>query len=143
MGMHVLQNVVNQKTMKPKNVKQFRELLKRYESITLEEIKYAAKITPSSCYPWNDATLGERVANRLTGFGSRSTCILCTAVSECSECVYSQDRRTPDIHCLIDKNRPTAIKIYNADTEEELLKAYRSRARYMRKNYSQYLKPKS
>jgi hypothetical protein len=54
---------------KIKNLKEFNELRKRYETITLEDIKLICKKFKFSYYC--------DVRSYLTGFGDRSTCTLC------------------------------------------------------------------
>lgn len=111
--------------MKPVNIKEFQELVKRYETITLDEIIEKWDID---------------VAELLTGHGSNTTCTLCIAVnrggdnSVCFNCVYQMP-----LGCNSDFNADTYFKIHEARTPEELLLAYRARAEHLRKTYPQYL----
>ena len=60
--------------MKPKNIAEFKALVKRYESITLEEIKSK----------WDDKPLSgfEEKACRYTGFGRYADCSLCAKLKK-------------------------------------------------------------
>jgi len=102
--------------MKAKNLSEFKALIKRYESITLEEIKEA--FTESYSFT---------TAERLTGFNS-SDCSLCKAVgTNCYICVYALN-----CGCLYGENSETYNRIYNADTPIKLRNAFRDRARHMK-----------
>lgn len=140
--------------MKPENIKAFNALLKRYESITFEEIKRQWDYNFSS-YPWVDA--GD-VARDLTGFGSIEACTLCTAIEGnqlaetnvdfkhwiCPKCVYYRKRKDTMMFCCnTGKSRDTYQGIDEAHTPEELLEAFRNRAKYLRKKYSQYVEIQS
>jgi len=111
------------KFIEAENVKEFEALIKRYRSITLEEIEKKG-VHPRS----------------LTGFGAFCTCTLCKKVFEetfytpegCRRCVYGSDR-----YCLRSK---TYEKIETATTSYELLVAFRKRAFYMMKILRQYKK---
>ena len=106
--------------MKPKNLKEFKALIKRYESITLKEIE---EVFDDTYIYTNDP------ANRLTGFGS-SKCPLCKKINvfnECNGCVYTISRG-----CLKGINKETYNAIENADTSQELLNAFRARAKHMK-----------
>ncbi len=96
--------------MKPKNIKEAEELIKRYETITLEEIK--GNFDPAA----------------LTGFGGND-CSLCIPIaSNCYGCIY--------IHrygCLHDENRETYNSIEDATTPLKLRNAFRARAKHIRK----------
>ena len=105
--------------MKPKNLKEFKALIKRYESITLEKIKEEAKNSPMNY-----------IAHKLTGFGNADTCILCKAWEiGCDECIYNiQTGR--DCNCGI--NTKTYMSILDADTPVNLRNAFRARAKHMK-----------
>ncbi len=97
-----------------KNLKEFKALIDRYESISIEEIERAFKEN-------------YRPAGLLTGFGSIDTCTLCMAVDvDCNECVWGPDLQG----CLWDI---TYDAIYYATNPNKLFTAYRKRAAYMRK----------
>ena len=99
--------------MKPKNLKEFKALIKRYESITLEEIKKAGNI--------------HFAPDKLTGFGTSDTCTLCKI--ECFECVYHVNTEN---HCNDGINQKTYREIVYADTPTKLLNAFRARAKHMK-----------
>jgi len=101
--------------MKPKNLKEFKALKKRYESITLEEIK-------------GFTLIGCKSPNELVGFRSRDTCTLCKY--GCHVCVYRENVRQ-NLACLNGENRETYINISNAIESIKLLNAFRARAKHM------------
>lgn len=116
--------------MKPKNIVQFRNLVKKYETITLDEIEKAFN-------KHKTRTFAKQI---LTGFGRCKTCTLCKKVNNiCNLCVY-----TTDFGCLDKHNEETYDMINNAILPEQLLKAYRTRAKHLRKAYPQHfeVKPK-
>ena len=109
------------------NLPEFKKLIERYETITIEEIidKNRNKI-------------------ELTGFGHRSTCALCKSVrlnssnnnfEECNYCIYSsvapnyEDDYRP---CNKGINKDSYLKIMYAENSEQLLTAFRARAAHMR-----------
>lgn len=118
--------------MKPKNIKEFKALVERYESITLEEIE--SKWDLPFTYPH------EKIACRYTGFGRYYDCSLCVAIkkeafnSKCRQCVYEGD-----LNCQNDQNAESYYEIENAMYSTELLSAFRARAEHLRKTYPQYL----
>lgn len=64
------------------NLKEAKELLERYKSITMEQLEEA--------YKENPYVNGEKIMRNITGFGKTSSCILCLAVNEvCGKCIYS------------------------------------------------------
>ena len=99
--------------MKPKNLKEFKALIKRYESITLEEIKER----------FLDYIRMLSIAKVLTGFGSPETCTLCKVL--CRNCVYTYG-------CSSDISKKTYERICYADTPIKLLNAFRARAKHMK-----------
>ena len=104
--------------MNPKNLKEFKALIKRYESITLEEIKKKAiEITDFS-----------NVASELTGFGTISHCLICSGFY-CNQCIYYI--RSGD-GCSGEINGKTYDRISNADTPTKLRNAFRARAKHMK-----------
>lgn len=106
-----------------KNLEEFKELIRRYESITLEEINDA----------WLEGMGAERVARYLTGFGDSLTCSLCKAVEICCRsCVYGITNG-----CLDGKNEETYCNIKYAKSPDELLSAFRGRADHMKKIISE------
>ena len=104
-----------------KNLPEFKKLIERYETITIEEIEEAGGKLPHWLAPI--ATLS--TVNILTGFGMYTTCSLCKKVKDnCFNCVYGTDEG-----CVKDS---TYRRINNADTPRKLLNAFRARAKYMR-----------
>lgn len=105
--------------MKAQNIPEFIALIKRYESIKLEEI---ANNWEGIIYP------GAATANKLTGFGMKSTCTLCVRVKDvCYECVYAVD-----LGCNSLDHNISYFNILESQTQEELLTAFRNRAKAMR-----------
>ena len=112
----------------------FKKLIKRYESITLDRIKKVFKIVINKNEDLDKDEALERVANRLTGFGSVEKCTLCKEVEEnCSKCSWSILLEFPDKYCCFkSKAKITYDKIEHAQTPKQLLKAFKERAKYMR-----------
>uniref|UniRef100_A0A6M3KXS5 Uncharacterized protein n=1 Tax=viral metagenome TaxID=1070528 RepID=A0A6M3KXS5_9ZZZZ len=112
-----------------KNKKAFMKLIKRYESITIEEIREVNK-RGYRYLSSEDILVAQSVQNELTGFGSYKTCTLCKAINDdCKECVY--------IHCTgcicsEGANVITFDQIYTAKNAKKLLAAYIERAKHMR-----------
>ena len=111
-----------------KNLKEFKELILKYESITLEDI-IATEDNIKGTF--------DEVAQALTGFGYRPTCTLCQIVKgDCEFCTWSYIVDSSDLKyfapCTILESKITYIAIYKAETPEELLKAFKARAKYMR-----------
>lgn len=109
--------------MKPQNIKEFKELIERYESITIDEIEavyYESK-------DWG--TYGKFVANKLTGYGCSDTCRLCQAVDDdCTNCVFGPKTE----YCCLGDGRELYLKIYSAKNAGELLDAFSVCAAAMR-----------
>ena len=102
-----------------KNLKEFKELIERYESITIEDIEEAFKYAnPESI---------------LTGYGLKSKCLLCISASQkCKNCYFSMDFNYYTCYCLSGNNTETYYNIRQASTPEQLLEAYRARAKHMK-----------
>ncbi len=104
-----------------KNLKEFKALIKRYESITLEEIE-----EKEVC-----SYISSSVVKELTGFGSDLTCPLCKAVKrKCSICVYG--KKVSFFGCLYNENTKTYDRIESANTPLKLRNAFRARAKHMK-----------
>jgi len=107
-----------------KNLPEFKALIERYESITLEDIE-------SNYFIIFDAIT---IANKLTGYGKTPTCTLCQAAKnewdmvDCSLCVYGDK-----VGCTLAENKKTYYAISEAESPKQLLKAFKARARHMRK----------
>jgi hypothetical protein len=120
-----------------KNLREFKELIERYETITLDEIKTEWKIQKDK--GWEDVDyLAYHTANKLTGFGSGSSCTLCKAVKDeyvrCSDCVYQYS-----YGCLNDVNEKSYNKIENTKTARGLFSAFRNRAKHLKETYKEIL----
>lgn len=110
-----------------KNKKEFIELIERYETITLEEIKEKWDI---SYYK-----KGHDVAQLLTGFGGKGHCTLCEAVDGiCTDCVYGED-----FACINNRHKKTYNDIDYANTPSKLKNAFRRRAKHLRNYYKDIL----
>jgi hypothetical protein len=114
---------------KAKNIPEFIALIKRYETITLKEIKEKFK-------KFGETGLLFYLKEELTGFGNTDLCILCilcNAVNQnCNHCVYKKF-----VGCsLNNKYKEIEISyqnIYRANTAIKLFNAYRNRAKVLRK----------
>jgi hypothetical protein len=96
------------------NLKEFKELILRYESITIKEIVRFHKN-------------GEGLSS-LTGFGKPETCTLCLAVNDhCFNCVYAVN-----FGCLRDESYHDITDASIRRNVYSLLRAYKNRAEYMR-----------
>ena len=91
-----------------KNIEAAKELLKKYKSITLEQLKHWYRISPNY--------KGKIIMQSFTDFGT-THCILCISASHiCSTCIYSFIEEKPILKCkdIIYK------EIENATSAEEL-----------------------
>ena len=105
------------------NMNAAEKLLKRYETITLEEIEECFKSHKHSS------------ARKLTGFGSVRTCTLCVDVNLlCNKCIYNILEDSPEYgwKCNRGSLKRTYFKIHNSNTPEDLLVAFRQRAKLLR-----------
>ena len=122
--------------MNKANLKAAEKLAKRYESITLDEIKNA-KPDPDL---WSMAGPMDVVAAILTGFGRSNICTLCKATgkvqglyhkeSQCSECIHGGENGGNA--CVLGESKNSYEAIENSQTPEELLVAFKERAKYLR-----------
>lgn len=118
------------------NIEEAKELLRKYRSITLEEI--------NKVYDKPEFEHGSEVLHEITGFGTFHTCMLCKKlknidIPKCSACVWrslSTDEND-DLYCL--KSYPSGIMkedpvrqtyngILNSEYPEELLDLVELRA---------------
>jgi hypothetical protein len=108
-------------------MKEFYEIMQRYETITIDEInetlEHESKIYVSA------------IKKKLTGFGSPSTCKLCIKYlnrqeSVCTNCTWVQ---LTGCECNEGVNSQTYMYIEYAHDQDALIYAYRARAKYMRK----------
>lgn len=103
-----------------KNLKEAKELLEKYKSITLEQLE--------KDYKENPILVGFDFLNKITGFGDTNSCILCTAVNEgCVNCIYSFRIDERPFPCL-DK---IYIEMDRATSAEELFNAIQKRISYL------------
>jgi hypothetical protein len=131
---------------KAANEQEFLDLIKRYESITLEEIKTSVKLEGDYAFAY------DQVKTDLTGFGCTADCTLCRKASVeagwsscrmCDVCVwkmaYSVDA-VIDYSCCTGEPKITYDGINDADTPEDLLMGYRDRAEFMKNAWKKYKK---
>lgn len=116
------------------NIKAFKKLILRYESITLEEIR--------------DAHFFDDPLAILTGFGNGRLCTLCLEAGKilnvsgldsfsqsCPACIWDKTKKVVPCYwypCNSGINEKTYKQIEDFKTPLGLLKAYRSRAKHMR-----------
>ena len=118
------------------NLKEFKELIERYESITIDEIREEWRIIKRD--EFLRYTSAHYTAQKLTGFGSCYTCTLCIAVNqECYQCVYGKE--VVLLGCLSTENRPSYDNIDRAKTPKQLLRGFRIRAQHLKNRYKAYL----
>ena len=107
-----------------KNLKEAKELLEKYKSITLEELEQKYKIFALKRFHFKE---GKRVMHSITRFGS-SHCILCIgANSVCSNCIYSFRKEKPALQCMDIIYK----EMENATSAKELFNAIQKRIRYL------------
>ena len=99
-----------------KNLKEAKELLERYKSITLEQLK--------DKYYLFSYLKGRTILNKITGFGS-SDCILCKGVNcSCKNCIYSFRIKN---ECTVPCTDIIYNEMHNATSAEELYNAIQIR----------------
>ena len=110
--------------MEIRNIKEAKALIKRYRSITLDEIKKAFKGPQQGSFKFDTAK------KELTGFGNYVGCTLCDSwlFPNCLSCIYKLDN-----NCLKGKNMETYDSILCAETPTELRNAYHKRADHIEK----------
>jgi hypothetical protein len=107
-----------------KNLKEAKELLEKYKSITLEELEQKYKIFASRHFHFKE---GKRVMQSITRFGT-SHCILCIGVnSVCSNCIYSFRDEKPVLSCMDIIYK----EMEDATSAEELFNAIQKRISYL------------
>jgi hypothetical protein len=122
------------------NIKEFKELIVKYDSINLNLIKD----TRDALKKRHECKIiveidGKDVLKVITGYGSCTTCSLClatnkglTTYTDCNKCVYSLEY--PDEDC-VDSAPCTDHETYEAImyslTPQELLEAIKDRKEYM------------
>lgn len=107
-----------------KNLKEAKELLERYKSITLEQLtqKYE-EFTKRNIY----FTKGRQILCSITRF-STTDCVLCKSVhSNCSNCIYSFRELQKEVSCMDIIYK----EMSNATSAEELFNAIQKRISYL------------
>lgn len=105
---------------KIENLDAFRKLIRKYESLSLEQVE--------STWIKKDSDAQDTM-EELTGFGSPSTCTLCKVVrKDCDKCVYGTFGMLKGTPCI----DGTYDDIENADSPEELMIAIANRVSYMK-----------
>lgn len=108
-----------------RNLEAAKELLEKYKSVTLEELKQVFKHLQEE---ENDVIDGDMVLNTITGFGETSTCLLCKAVNGiCENCIYSFRLNEKPIPCI----DIIYGRICNSETAEELYQYLQQRISYL------------
>lgn len=127
------------------NYNEYKELIKKYRSITLSDIE---------AYWDEDDQLfdyeGVSVMLYLTGFSNMSECMLCVAIEkqgyynpkdvnqpDCSKCMYQVVTGKP---CASGDNKETFDNVFHAKSPIELLKAIKKRYRHMQNILTTYRK---
>ncbi len=115
------------------NIKEFKELLELYKSITEKDIDRAyQEVIKNKVIEHN---FGFTVMKYLTGFGGCDTCTLCVAVNnECIHCVYNVEKKSTNVgySCLHDKSEPSYNAITQSYDSRALLKAIKERIKFMK-----------
>lgn len=116
------------------NIRAFKALKKKYESITLSQLEK---------FPKN--MISNEVLNILTGYGDEQKCSLCKAAEkreyECERCMYSLILSTSDNRyaCTDGDNGKSMDAISDAKKDrKKLLRAIKSRAKRMDKVLEKY-----
>jgi len=120
-----------------KNIPEFIALIKKYESITKEDIE---GIDISVIADDNGSNIFEfdahHIMYKLTGYGYSSSCTLCKSIDRnCTICVYPRTNQYTDLDCFFcthGENSDTYYAIGEAETIHSLLKAITLRAAHMR-----------
>lgn len=101
------------------NIKAAKELVKLYNSMTIEKIDNCKE-------PFDDFC---KKQNALTGFGNSETCTLCKSIIQsCPNCIYN------GIYgCINGKFKASYVAIAETRDSESLLKAYKERAKVISK----------
>lgn len=110
--------------MIPENLKEAKELIAKYRSITIEDIEEKFKSIKTDEYK-GFSLYSKEIANSLTGFGHVATCLLCgiNKIYRCVDCIYQKMNG-----CYIGDNDKTYLAICHAQSFEELLQAFKDRA---------------
>jgi hypothetical protein len=131
--------------MKAKNEDAFKALIKKYNSITLKQIKDNA--IQDDCDKFESCV----TLNEITGFGYQCSCTLCIATKNknilsikdavhCNLCVYGILSNIKYNACLSDNNSDTYEALKMAKDETTLLLAIKERVKHMKKVWKKYQK---
>ena len=102
-----------------KNLKEAKELLEKYKSITLEQLEQRYKKFPNS--------KGKFIMQTFTNFGTVG-CILCESVNGvCSNCIYSFRNERHNLQCMDIIYK----EMEKATSAEELFNATQKRINYL------------
>lgn len=102
-----------------KNLKEAKELLEKYKSITLEQLEHRYKRHPGY--------KGKLIMQTFTDFGT-VYCILCkSANGVCSDCIYSFINEKPTLQCMDSIYK----EMSNSVSAEELFNAIQKRISYL------------
>lgn len=102
-----------------KNLKEFKELMEWYNSISLEEVDRAWTVDSAS------------TARNIIGFGDSRSCSLCRAVHrDCLDCVWSVGNMSVTGSCY-SIDRKSYNKILESRNPWGLVRAFRRRAKLM------------
>ena len=113
---------LNIRTMK--NLKEAKELLEKYKSITLEQLTQKYKIFALKHF---HLTEGRKVMRSITGFGS-TQCILCIGANcICKNCIYSFRNSQKEVPCI----DIIYQEMEEAHSAEELFNAIQKRISYL------------
>ena len=105
--------------MKAQNIKEFKALIERYETIELKEIKKVFE----DYYPIH-------AKRKLTGFNSLDTCTLCLNVNGyCNKCVYKIERGCIRLNKEL---KESYYRLKDADTPIKFKNECRNRAKVLR-----------
>ena len=97
-----------------------KKLIERYNEITIDDVDKHGVLSSFD------------KANKLTGYGMETTCILCTACNlKCIDCIY--DNSIIYAGCSGGLNKPTFDAIDNARTARQLVFAFKNRAAHISK----------
>ena len=118
--------------LKPRNIKEVKALVNKYNSITITDIR-------RELYQSNADTFeSQYIANKLTGFGSTDSCTLCLALRNSfahhyTSCIHTNYVLLGEVGCssINGKSRATYMAIDEASDPSELLQAFKDRAEYL------------
>ncbi len=126
---------MNETITKTSNRSEFKKLIERYSTLTIEEIEGVSKVIQAKAKESksfdNELSIngwGWTVANRLTGYGTGTTCSLC--IVSCYNCQYAKQSTGFIGRC---SSFGDYTSISKAKDPEELLAAYKNRATQMKK----------